>query len=241
MDNDLGAGLDTANSDQLLSLSFELWLQVLDNEVLNDDAIDFFYTNIDDILNSSTAYDAVSSVNAHVDDMPLDTTMEMSNTGMNSLWLFNNPLMIETLSNLAQLANAYTELDLFQAPLEAAEAEIPVAGGVSSAPQATSKVQWPGSYYTCDIAAGFEKMDIMRGGVESKSRRKGNTLWDQFDAAFPEVHYVKSTVNKAFKYYHAFVKHDSGLLQQFISLGYANEGKWSKFCLQAKEIESSLC
>jgi hypothetical protein len=77
MDNDLGANLDTANSDQLLSLSFELWPQVLDNEVLNgmctctllfhqklnfplipaiDNAIDFFYTNIiDDILNSSTA------------------------------------------------------------------------------------------------------------------------------------------------------------------------------------------
>lgn len=76
MDNDLGADLDTANSDQLLSLSFELWPQVLDNEVLNgtctrtplfhqklnfplipaiDDAIDFFYANINDILNSSTA------------------------------------------------------------------------------------------------------------------------------------------------------------------------------------------
>ncbi|KIK53598.1 hypothetical protein GYMLUDRAFT_250299 [Collybiopsis luxurians FD-317 M1] len=144
-----------SNSDQLLSLSFELWLQVLDNEVLNDNAIDFFYTNIDDILDSSTAYDTVSSVNAHVDDMSLDTAMEMSNTGMDSLWLFINPLMIETSSNLAQLANAYTELDLFQAPLEAAgdfyfsfvpywihlrvllEAEIPVAAGVSSAPQAT--------------------------------------------------------------------------------------------------------
>jgi hypothetical protein len=67
--------------------------------------------------------------------------------------------------------------------------------------------------------------------MESKSRRKGNTLRDQFDAAFPEVHYVKST----------FVKHDAGLLQQFISLGYANDGKWSKFCLQAKVSLSNLC
>jgi hypothetical protein len=59
------------------------------------------------------------------------------------------------LSNLAQLTNAYTELDLFQAPLEAAgefyssfvqywvhlsvflEADISVAGGAGSAPQAS--------------------------------------------------------------------------------------------------------
>lgn len=123
------------------------------------------------------------------------------------------------MSNLAQLANACADLDLFQAPLEAAgefyssfvqysvhlsvllEAEIPVAGGASSAPQASklsltrssftffhnfeaSKVQWPGSYYTCDIATGFEKMDIMRGGMESKSRRKGNTLRDRLMLLF---------------------------------------------------------